>query len=46
VLYTPEQITAALPGLRIARAGRVRRAVEHDGAPATAIDTLVRAERG
>ena len=45
VLYTPEGITAELPGLRIVRAGRVRRAVEHDGSPATAIDTLVRAER-
>jgi SAM-dependent methyltransferase len=45
VLYTPEGITAGLPGLRIVRAGRVRRAVEHDGAAATAIDTLVRAER-
>jgi SAM-dependent methyltransferase len=45
VLYTPEEITAELRGLRIVRAGRVRRAVEHDGIPATAIDTLVRAER-
>jgi hypothetical protein len=45
VLYTPEGITAELRGLRIVRAGRVRRAVEHDGSPATAIDTLVRAER-
>ena len=45
VLYTREGITAGLPGLRIVRAGRVRRPVEHDGAPATAIDTLVRAER-
>jgi SAM-dependent methyltransferase len=45
VLYTPEGITAELRGLRIVRAGRVRRVVEHDGSPATAIDTLVRAER-
>ena len=45
VLYTPEAITAGLPGLRIVRANRVRRPVEHDGAPATAVDTLVRAER-
>ena len=45
VLYTPEGITAGLRGLRIVRADRVRRAVEHDGAPAIAIDTLVRAER-
>jgi SAM-dependent methyltransferase len=44
VLYTPEAITAALPGLRVVRAGRVRRAVERDGGTATAIDTLVRAE--
>jgi SAM-dependent methyltransferase len=45
VLYTPEAITAALPGLRILRAERVRRAVERDGEHATAVDTLVRAER-
>jgi SAM-dependent methyltransferase len=45
VLYTPEAITAGLPGLRILRAGRVRRTVERDGGRATAIDTLVRAER-
>jgi SAM-dependent methyltransferase len=45
VLYTPEGITAELRGLRIVRAGRVRRPVEHDGSQATAIDTLVRAER-
>ena len=45
VLYTPEEITAGLPGLRIVRAGRVRRTVERDGGQATAIDTLVRAER-
>ena len=45
VLYTPEAITAELPGLRIVRADRVRRTVEQDGGPATAIDTLVRAER-
>lgn len=45
VLYTPEAITAALPGLRIRRAERVRRTVERDGEHATAVDTLVRAER-
>jgi SAM-dependent methyltransferase len=45
VLYTPEAISAELSVLRILRAGRVRRPVEHDGRPATAIDTLVRAER-
>ena len=45
VLYTPEAITAELPGLRIVRAERVRRTVERDGGQATAVDTLVRAER-
>ena len=45
VLYTPEAITAELPGLRIVRADRVRRTVERDGGQATAVDTLVRAER-
>jgi len=45
VLYTPESITAELPRLRILRAERVRRIVERDGEQATAIDTLVRAER-
>jgi SAM-dependent methyltransferase len=45
VLYTPEGITAELKGLRVLRAERVRRTVERDGAPATAIDTLVRAQR-
>ncbi len=45
VLYTPESITAELAGLNILRAGRARRTVERDGGTATAIDTLVRAER-
>jgi SAM-dependent methyltransferase len=45
VLYTPEAISAELPGLRIVRAERVRRTVERDGEQATAVDTLVRAER-
>ena len=45
VLYTPEAIRAELPGLRILRAERVSRTVERDGGRATAIDTLVRAER-
>jgi len=45
VLYTPESITAELAGLNILRAGRTRRTVERDGGTATAIDTLVRAER-
>ena len=45
VLYTPELITAGMAGLRVLRAERVRRAVQQDGAPASAIDTLVRAIR-
>jgi SAM-dependent methyltransferase len=45
VLYTPEAVAAELPGLSILRAGRVSRTVEQDGGPATAIDTLVRAQR-
>ncbi|MGH3181365.1 MAG: class I SAM-dependent methyltransferase [Streptosporangiaceae bacterium] len=45
VLYTPEAISAELPGLRLVRAERVRRTVERDGEQATAVDTLVRAER-
>jgi hypothetical protein len=45
VLYTPEAVTAELPGLRVLRAERVRRTVAQDGGPATAIDTLVRAQR-
>jgi SAM-dependent methyltransferase len=45
VLYTPEAITAALCGLTIIKAERVRRRVDRDGARATAVDTLVRAER-
>jgi len=45
VLYTPEAITAAMPGLKIIRAERVRRCVERDGTRATAVDTLVRAQR-
>ncbi len=45
VLYTPEEISAELNGLRVLRAGRVHRTVERDGVSATAIDTLVRAVR-
>jgi SAM-dependent methyltransferase len=45
VLYTPEAVGAELPGLRIVRADRVRRAVEREDGPATAVDTLVRAVR-
>jgi SAM-dependent methyltransferase len=45
VLYTPEAVSAELPGLRLVRAERVHRTVERDDGPATAIDTLVRAIR-
>ena len=45
VLYTPEAVSAELPGLRVVRAERVGRAVEREDGPATAIDTLVRAVR-
>ncbi len=45
VLYTPEAVRAELPGLRILRAERVRRTVDREDGPATAIDTLVRAVR-
>jgi SAM-dependent methyltransferase len=45
VLYTPAAITAELPGLRVLQAERVRRTVQQDDRPATAIDTLVRAQR-
>ena len=45
VLYTPEAVSAELPGLRLVRAERVHRTVERDDGPATAIDTLVRAVR-
>jgi SAM-dependent methyltransferase len=42
ILYTPETVAAALPGLTVERAERVRRPVEGtDGA----IDTVVRARR-
>jgi SAM-dependent methyltransferase len=46
VLYTPEAVSAELPGLRVVQAGRVCRTVERDEGSATAIDTLVRAVRG
>ena len=45
VLYTPESITAEVSGLRVLRAGRVRRTVDRDGVSGTAIDTLVLAAR-
>jgi len=45
VLYTPEAISAELPGLCVLRAERVHRTVELDGGPEIAIDTVVRAVR-
>jgi SAM-dependent methyltransferase len=45
VLQTPEEVAAALPGLRVERAERIRRPVEVDGVARWAIDTLVRARR-
>jgi hypothetical protein len=45
VLYTPDAITAELPGLRIGRAERVRRTIPTDDGDQYAIDTLVRALR-
>jgi SAM-dependent methyltransferase len=43
VLQTPDQVAAALPGLRVQKAERVRRPVEMDGRTRFAINTLVRA---
>ncbi|ASW55823.1 bifunctional 2-polyprenyl-6-hydroxyphenol methylase/3-demethylubiquinol 3-O-methyltransferase UbiG [Plantactinospora sp. KBS50] len=45
VLHTPESVTAHLPGLRVARAGTVRRPVQTDGGSIDALDTLVVANR-
>jgi SAM-dependent methyltransferase len=45
VLYTPERIAAALPGLAVRRAERVRRPVSTKDGEAVAIDTLVLAVR-
>jgi len=45
VLYTPESITAEVSGLRVLKAGRVHRSVDHDGVSGTAVDTLVLAVR-
>lgn len=44
-LYTPEFVTAELPGLTIRRAEQVRRPVPTPDGERVAIDTLVRAER-
>ena len=45
VLFTPKQVVAALPGLEIERAEKVRRAVATNGREAVAIDAFVRATR-
>ena len=45
VLYTPEEVAGALPGLRIDEATRRERPVETEAGVATAIDCLVRASR-
>lgn len=45
VLYTPDAITAELPGLTVRRAERARRPVEVDGALRYALDTVVCAVR-
>jgi SAM-dependent methyltransferase len=45
VLYTPEQIAAELPGLRVDEAARRDRTVDTDTGAAVAIDCLVRATR-
>ncbi len=45
VLHTVDEVTAALTGLRVVRAERIRRPVQVDGGERFAIDTLVRAVR-
>jgi len=45
VLYTPEEVSAELDGLRVLEAARRRRPVETDGGEKIAIDCLVRAVR-
>jgi SAM-dependent methyltransferase len=45
VLFTPEQVLAALAGLEIERAEQVRRPVAVNGGEAVAIDAFVRASR-
>jgi SAM-dependent methyltransferase len=45
VLFTPEQVVAALSGLEIERAEKVRRSVVVDGGEVVAIDAFVRALR-
>lgn len=45
VLYGPDDVTAAISPLTVVRAERVRRPVETENGPRTAIDVLVRATR-
>jgi SAM-dependent methyltransferase len=45
VLHTPESVVAALHGLTVVRAQRVRRPVDTDDGPRDAVDTLVRVTR-
>ena len=45
VLFTPEQVVAALAGLEIERAEKVSRTVAMNGGDAVAIDAFVRARR-
>lgn len=45
VLYTPQDITAELPGLNVKRAGRVHRPVDTGDGVQHAVDTLVLAVR-
>lgn len=45
ILYTPDAIVAALPGLRILSAERVHRPVPTEGSTVDAIDTLASAVR-
>lgn len=45
ILYTPETVSAALPGLTVLRAERVRRSVSTPDGTREAVDTLVCATR-
>jgi hypothetical protein len=45
VLFTPDEVSAELPGLEIEKAERVLRPVQTDDGEAQAIDALVRARR-
>ena len=45
ILFTPEEVSAELPGLEVERAERVRRPVRTEDGEVDAIDALVRARR-